>query len=59
MNKQPKYYITKRMFGMIIQVPVTASEIETLHSQLMMDTAQPAEDPMQLSIFDKPEDSQK
>lgn len=59
MSKQPKYYITKKMFGMVIQIPVTASEIESLHSQLMADTVPPKEDPMQLSIFDKPEDSQK
>lgn len=56
MKPQPKYYITKRMFGMIIQIPVTASEIEALHNQLVADSMAPSEDPLQVSIFDTPEE---
>ena len=56
MKPQPKYYITKRIFGMIIQIPVTASEIEARHNQLITDSTAPSEDPLQVSIFDTPEE---
>jgi hypothetical protein len=56
MKPQPKYYITKKVFGMIIQIPVTASEIENLHNQLIADSKAPSEDPLQISIFDTPEE---
>lgn len=55
-DKQPKYYITKKIFGMVVQIPVSASEIESLYNQLIGDTTPPAEDPVQLSIFDNPKD---
>lgn len=58
-NKQPTYYITKKIFGMFIHIPVTASEIEQLHSMLIADSNLPAEDPVQMSIFGNPEDISK
>lgn len=53
---EPVYYIEKKVFGMIIRIPVKASEIETLYEQLINDSKQPSEDPVQLSIFDNPEE---
>lgn len=54
--KEPVYYIEKKMFGMIIKIPIKASEIEFLYNQLMCDTQPPKEDPVQLNIFDTPEE---
>ena len=58
-NKQPIYYIAKKIFGVVIQIPVTASEIEQLHSMLIEGSNLPAEDPVQVSIFGNPEDISK
>lgn len=54
--KEPVYYIEKKMFGMVIKIPIKASEIEALHNQLMCDAQPPKEDPVQLSVFDNPEE---
>lgn len=36
-KKEPVYYIEKKLFGMIIKVPVKASEIEALYNQVVLD----------------------
>jgi hypothetical protein len=54
--KEPVYYIEKKIFGMIIKIPIKASEIEALHDQLMCDAQLPKEDLVLSSVFDKPEE---